>query len=151
MVVVLDTNVLSEVFKPDPNPTVVDWLAAQLNREVYITAITASEMLYGLHRMPAGKRRAALLNALGLILEQDFRGRVLPFDEAAARRYGALMAERDLAGRTIDGFDAQIASIAHVRGMAVATRNTSHFEGCGIPVVNPWAGSAAQPVPAGSA
>lgn len=135
---ILDTNVLSEVVKPRPESRVLHWLAAQPNQDVYITAITTAEMLYGIQLLPAGKRRAALHEAVSLLFQHEFGGRVLSFDEAAGIRYGELVAERERANHRISAFDAQIAAIARVHGAQVATRNTRDFAGAGVSLVNPW-------------
>ena len=137
---ILDTNVLSEVVKPRPEPVVIGWLSLQAFHDVYLTSITMAEMLHGLNRMPAGKRRAALEAAIQGMFQHEFAGRILPFDEMAALNYGQLVAERETAGRPMPPFDAQIAAIARMHGATVATRNTPHFDQCGVALVNPWVG-----------
>lgn len=135
---ILDTNVLSEVVKPRPEARVLQWLAAQPNQDVYLTAVTTAEILYGIHLLPAGKRRAALHDAVSLLFRHEFGGRVLPFDEAAGMSYAELVAERERAHHRISAFDAQIAAIARVHDAAVATRNTKDFVGSGVRLINPW-------------
>jgi predicted nucleic acid-binding protein len=138
-VIVLDTNVLSEVLKPMPSEIVLRWLAKQNPRTVFTTAITQAEVLYGVELLPAGKRRARLLTATENVFTEDFHGRVLPFDEAAARVFAKIGATRSAVGLPISQFDAMIAAIARSRGAdAVATRNTADFERCGVEIINPW-------------
>ncbi len=137
--IVLDTNALSETLKPSPSQIVLSWLAAQETRAVFITAITQAEMLHGIESLPAGKRKTHLSAAVERIFVERFPGRILPFDEEAARTYAKIASQRKTVGRPISLFDAMIAAIARSRSAAVATRNTSDFEGCGVRVINPWA------------
>jgi hypothetical protein len=139
-VIVLDTNVVSELLRPAPEARVEAWLAARDGALVYFTAVGEAELRDGLALLPAGKRRQALGKAVEGILEEDFRGRILPFDREAARAYAAIAAERRAAGRPIAQLDCLIAAIARARGAAVATRNTEEFEGCGVMVIDPWVG-----------
>ena len=136
--IVLDTNVLSELIKPAPEAQVLDWVADQPMASVFTTAITQAEILYGLALLPDGRRKAALEKAVVGMFEEDFARRVLLFDGAAAHAYAVVAAERRRAGRPISQFDAQIAAICRSRGADLATRNVSDFTGCGIQVVNPW-------------
>ncbi len=138
--IVLDTNVVSELLRPAPYPRVEAWLAARDGALVYFTAVGEAELRHGLALLPAGKRRQALEKAVEGILEEDFRGRILPLDREAARAYAAIAAERRAAGRPIAQLDCQIAAIARARGAAVATRNTKEFEGGGVVVIDPWVG-----------
>ena len=135
---VLDTNVVSETLKPSPSGTVLGWLAVQDPATVFTTTITMAELLYGIEALPAGKRRARLFHAIESLFANQFRARVLPFDEDAARMFPKIVAHRDRLGRTISQFDALIASICRSRGAGVATRNVRDFEHCGISIVNPW-------------
>ena len=136
--IVLDTNVLSELFRPAPDPRVESWLAAQDGATVYFTAVGEAELRHGLALLPAGKRRNALTRAVDAILGEDFRDRILPFDRLAARAYAGIAAERRAAGRPISQFDCQIAAIARANAAALATRNTNDFNGCGLDLINPW-------------
>lgn len=136
--IILDTNVVSELLRPAPAPQVEAWLASQDGATVYFTSVGEAELRYGLAIMPAGSRHSALAKAIEAILEEDFRGRVLAFERAAALAFAAIAAERRAAGRPISQFDCQIAAIARASSAAVATRNTSDFEGCGITVIDPW-------------
>ena len=136
--IILDTNVLSEVFRPAPSKTVLRWLAAQEPLDVFTTAITEAELLYGIEVLPGGKRRNLLHAAIEKVFAEDLSGRVLPFDEDAARAFSKIAAGREAIGRPISQSDAMIAAIAWSRRMAVATRNANDFEHCGLRIVNPW-------------
>ena len=136
--IILDTNVISELLRPAPEPKVEHWLSAQDGLNVYLTSISEAELRYGLAIMGNGKRRAALVDAVDRILREDLAGRILPFDSDAAQSYATIAAARRAAGRPIAQADCQIASIAHARGATVATRNTPDFEGCEIDLINPW-------------
>jgi predicted nucleic acid-binding protein len=136
--IVLDTNVLSELMRPEPNARVVRWLGEQPAARVHTTSITRAEILYGILLLSPGKRRQALDAAARAMFEEDFAGRVLAFGSAAALPYATIARDRRHAGRPISHFDAQIAAIAMVNGASLATRNVSDFEGCGIEVIDPW-------------
>lgn len=136
--IILDTNVVSELLRPDPARQVERWLSEQDGATVYFTTVSEAELWHGVALLPAGKRRTALAQAIEGMLEEDFRDRILPFDRAAARAYAAIAAEHRAAGRPIGQFDCQIAAIARARGAAVATRNTGDYDGCGIPLIDPW-------------
>ena len=136
--IVLDTNVLSEGLRPKPSQLVIEWLLSLADSEVFTTAVTEAEIRYGLEILAPGKKRSALAQTIRLALETEFAGRVLPFDSAAARRYGTLLAQRRRSGRAMSHADAQIAAIAQAHGARLATRNVSDFAGCGIELINPW-------------
>jgi toxin FitB len=136
--IVLDTNVLSETLRPNPADSVKAWIESQPSDSLFTTAITEAEILYGLALMPAGRRRTALQHAVAAIFAEDFAGRVLPFDSAAARAFAVLAAVRRQSGHPIAEFDAQIAAIASSHGAAVATRNIGDFINCGVKVISPW-------------
>jgi predicted nucleic acid-binding protein len=136
--ILLDTNILSELMRPAPEKRVEQWLAEQPDASVFISAITEAELRYGVALLPSGKRRSALAAVIEDMLGEDFTGRILPFDSAAAVAFAEIAAARRQAGRPIAQADAQIAAIARSRGAALATRNVPDFEGCGIDVVNPW-------------
>jgi len=136
--IILDTNVLSESLKPSPSPIVLNWLAALDRSSAFTTTITQAEILYGMESLPAGKRRTALLAAADTIFGHEFAGRVLSFDDDAARAYAQIVSARDAVGRPISQFDAMIAAIARAHDAIVATRNTPDFHACGIALVNPW-------------
>ncbi len=136
--ILLDTNILSELMRPAPEPAVEQWLDAQPTASVFICTITEAELRYGAALLPTGKRRTALTSEIEAMLEGDFGGRILPFDSLAAQAFAVLASERRQAGKPIAQADAQIAAIARSRGAALATRNVSDFEACGVRVINPW-------------
>ena len=138
MSTLLDTNVLSELLRQQPDEAVLAWFAAQPVDSLFVSAVTQAEMLLGARLLPEGKRRRELEQALEAMFAEDFAGRLLPFDSAAASAYATLVAARRSAGRRISQFDAQIAAIAVSRRSSVATRNVADFEGSGVPVKNPW-------------
>jgi len=142
--IILDTNVLSELLRPAPAGQVERWLAAQDGTKVYFTTVGEAELRLGVAILPAGKRRATLTTAIEGLLDEDFRDRILPFDRPAARAYATIAAERRAAGRPISQFDCQIAAIARAREATVATRNTSDYGGCGIELIDPWTFGARQ-------
>ena len=135
---VIDTNVASELMRPSPAPAVAAWIAGREAEELYLTAVSEAELLYGVAIVPAGRRRNELEAAMLRWLETGFAERILPFDSAAARDYADIAAGRRSAGRPIAPADCQIAAIARCRGMAVATRNVRDFADIGIEVVDPW-------------
>jgi toxin FitB len=136
--IVLDTNVLSEVMRPVPATKVLRWLGSHPASRLFTTAITQAEILYGLQLLVKGKRRTALESAIRAIFEEDFADRILPFDSDAAHIFPEIAVARRAMGRPITQLDAQIAAIARSRGAELATRNTHDFEHCGITVVDPW-------------
>jgi toxin FitB len=136
--IILDTNIVAELLRPAPASSVEAWLAARDSATVYFTTVGEAELRLGVAILPAGRRRTALAQAIDEMLEEDFRYRILAFDRAAARAYAAIAADRRAAGRPISQFDCQIAAIARAHEAAVATRNTSDYEGCGIEVIDPW-------------
>lgn len=138
--IVLDTNVLSETLRPSPSEVVMSRLAAQEPEQIFLTTITQAELLYGIELLPAGKRRSGLLGVIEKLLSEEFEGRLLPFDEEAARVFAKIVRERELRGRPISQPDAMIAAIARARRAAIATRNIGDFEHCGIRLINPWDG-----------
>ena len=136
--IVLDTNVVSEVMRPVPAPTVLDWFANRFAADLYLPAIVEAELRFGILLLPEGKRRDGLAAALEDMIEDDFADRVLPFDSLAARSYAAIAAQRRRTGRAVKEADYQISAIAASRGAAMATRNVKDFEGAGIEILNPW-------------
>jgi predicted nucleic acid-binding protein len=137
-VIVLDTNVLSEALRPIPDPRPMDWLGRQSSASLFVTTITQAEILYGIAALAPGRRRDDLQTAATAMFAEDFAGRILGFDTDTAPVFAALAAERRRLGRPISQFDAQIASITRSRGAALATRNQSDFEACGIDLIDPW-------------
>ena len=135
--IILDTNVLSEVMTPAPAAKVLRWLATHPAARLFTTTITQAEILYGVELMPRGRRRAALESAVKAMFDEDFADRILPFDNDAACAFPQVATARRALGRPIAQWDGQIAAIARSRGAALATRNTEDFEHCGIELVNP--------------
>ena len=137
--IILDTNVVSELMRSRPSFSVVDWVAGQAAPDLYLTTISEAELRYGVEITPADERRNGLLLEIEGMLQEDFAGRILPFDSPAAQAYALIAAARRAAGHPINHADCQIAAIARCRGAPVATRDATGFEGCGIEVINPWA------------
>lgn len=136
--IILDTNVVSELMRPSPSASVVRWVTLQPDASLCTTAITEAEILHGIMLMPPGKRRDRIQVAAEAMFSEDFARRVLPFGSDAARVYAPIAAVRRRAGRPISHFDAQIAAIGLSVRAAIATRNTADFEDCGVRLVNPW-------------
>jgi len=136
--IILDTNVLSEMLRPAPDGNVLLWMARQAASQLFTTCVTEAEIRYGIARMPEGRKRSLLAAAVDGIFGIDLAGRVLPFDSDAARAYAGIVSQRERAGRPISQFDAQIAAVARAHGAAIATRNVSDFEDCGVALVDPW-------------
>ena len=136
--IVLDTNVLSEIMRPRPAATVMGWVAAQAAADLYTTSVTQAEILHGLMLLAPGRRRSALEAAATSMFEEDFAGRILGFGSDAASVYARIASERRRAGRPISHFDAQIAAITRFAGATLATHNTADFAGCGVTLVDPW-------------
>lgn len=136
--IVLDTNVISEIFRSAPDPRVIEWLES-LTGDVAITTITLAELLAGVRRLPSGRRQQDLKSALGVALEPYRTNRsILAFDDAAAEQYADVLFEREQAGRPIRTPDAQIAAICRAHGAICATRNEKGFAETGVQVLNPW-------------
>jgi toxin FitB len=137
-VIVLDTNVISELARRVPDTGVLAWLDSLEISDVATTAVTAAELRYGIARLPDGHRKRELSVVIRGILTQDFHGRVLPFDERSSVQYADIVADRERIGRPIGVADAQIAAICRDLGAPLATRNTADFEETGIELVDPW-------------
>lgn len=136
--IVLDTNVLSELARSTPDEGVLRWLDALPADEFATTAITAAELWYGVARLPDGRRKSELANVIDALLNEDFLGRVEAFDVHAAARYAVVVAGRKTHGRPISTADAQIAAICHTRHATLATRNIKDFHDTGIELIDPW-------------
>jgi toxin FitB len=137
-VIVLDTNVISELARRVADVGVLTWLDSLEISDVATTGVTAAELRYGLARLPDGRRKRELTGVIRGILTEDFHGRVLPFDEGSSAQYANIVADRERIGRPIGVADAQIASICRDVGAVLATRNTADFEETGVELVNPW-------------
>jgi predicted nucleic acid-binding protein len=138
--IILDTNVVSELMATSPAERVERWVAARSPTSLYTTCVTQAEILFGIRLLPRGKRRDSVEAAANAVFDAIFAGRLLPFGSAAAREYARIAAERRRRGRPIAALDAQIAGIARAAGAGLATRNTGDFDGCGIEVLDPWKG-----------
>ena len=141
--IIIDTNVVSEIVKLSPAPAVIEWFASQRPQDLYTTTITQAGVLYGIELLPKGRRRSTLQAAMASVFDQMFAGRVLPFDEGSAFGFAMIAARHQVSGRTIGKLDIQIAAIAFSRGASLATRNTRDFVACGVELINPWEGSGA--------
>lgn len=136
--ILIDTNVVSEVMKATPDDAVVDWLNEQDSGNLYVASVTIGEIEYGLRILPNGRRRDQLRELFARFIAQAFAMRILPYDEIAARVYGDLMGLRKEMGRPLSVPDGQIAAIARVGGYALGTRNIKDFQDCGIELINPF-------------
>ena len=136
--IILDTNIISELTRQAPEPRVVSWLDSLPAEEVGTTAVTAADLLYGVARMPAGRGKRELAAAVRGLLGDELRNRILPFDEHCASRYADIVCGRETLGRPIGVADAQIAAICRTAEATLATRNTDDFSGTGIELINPW-------------
>jgi len=137
--IILDTNVLSELMRAQPDPLVLEWFARQTGATFYVTAITRSEILLGIALLPAGNRRDALADASEKMFQEDFPGNCLPFDESCSGLYASIVANRRRSGFSITTEDAQIGAIALNCGLPLATRNTKDFlHISGLTLYNPW-------------
>jgi toxin FitB len=140
VITILDTNVVSEPMRSSPSAAVMTWLSQKPeDGHFFVTSITVAEILFGIELLPRGRRKDKMLTQAQATFAEDFAGRVLPFDEEAARAFPGIAAGRRAQGRPIAALDAQIAAIARSRDAILATRNTVDFEGCGVRLVNPWA------------
>jgi hypothetical protein len=137
-VILLDTNVISELVRQLPDETVVAFLRGEAPEALFTAAICEAEIHYGVARMPVGRRRTELADRIAAFRSAAFPGRVLAFDGTCAARYGEIRAFREAAGKPIAVEDAMIAATAHAYGAIVATRNVTDFSDCGVQVVNPW-------------
>ena len=136
--IILDTNVVSELMRPEPAPEVSGWVRDRDRHELRTTAITIAEVRYGIARLPEGRRKQVLLAAADDIF-RTFEDQVLPVDAAAAEQYAVIASNRQRSGKPISGFDALIAAVCRSQGAALATRNAPDFDGTGIEVIDPWA------------
>lgn len=136
--ILLDTNVVSELMRKSPDPAVEAWIADHPVENLFFSAVGESELGYGAVIMPRGRGRETLFSEIETMLHTAFENRILPFDSRAARAYAVIAAKRRFSGRAVAPADCQIAAIAQSRGMAVATRNVRHFEDMGIEIIDPW-------------
>lgn len=137
--ILLDTNVISELMRPVPEAAVVAWLNSQDASRLALSTISIAEISYGVQCLQDSLRRRLLSERFDQLLRRGFAYRILDFDQSAARIYGEIMAHRRAIGRPVSVLDAQIAAIARTHHLAIATRNTSDFEETGLELINPWA------------
>jgi predicted nucleic acid-binding protein len=136
--IILDTNVISEMMKPAPSQHVTAWMDQQASISLFITSVTIAEIVYGLHALPYGNRKLWLEQAFTNAVMEAFKNRILSFDQLAAFQYGKIMAQRKADGRPLSVCDGQIAAIASVHHFVIATRNVNDFIHCGVELVNPF-------------
>ena len=137
--ILVDTCLISELMRLSPVPAVLDWFASRDATDLCFSAIGEAELRRGAETLPDGNRRKSLVAEIDAMIAEEFAGRVLPFDSAAAVAFAEIFAGRHAAGRPIGFANCQIAGIARLRGFAVATRNVRDFEDIGLEIVNPWA------------
>jgi toxin FitB len=136
--ILLDTNVLSALMQHMPDPVVASWLDGQPAESIWTTSVTVFEIRTGIELLERGRRRKRLEQLFSQLLTEDLERRVQPFDQAAAVAAGTIAATRQRTGQTVEIRDVQIAGIATARRAKLATRNTRHFEGTGVSLINPW-------------
>lgn len=136
--ILLDTNILSELMRAEPAQIVLDWFGNHDAGDLFISVVTEAELRTGVAILPEGQRGDRLQLAIDAMIDQDFQGRVLPFDSLAAKAYAEIAAQLRAAGRPIAEADCQIAAIARVTDACIVTRNGKNFDGCGVRVINPW-------------
>jgi toxin FitB len=137
-VIVLDTNVISEPLKPSADPVAVAWLDGQPKESLYLCAPVLMEVMLGIALLPAGRRKGAFAAAAQTLLANYFADRFLPFEREAAVTYASLVSRASAKGLAVSVADGQIAAIAAIHGLAVATRDTAPFLAAGVSVINPW-------------
>ncbi|CAA9503488.1 MAG: hypothetical protein AVDCRST_MAG45-1455 [uncultured Solirubrobacterales bacterium] len=135
--IVVDTNVASDLMRPAPSAAVAGWVRTRRPGELYTTSVTLAEVLYGIERLSDGRHKE-LLKAAARDVFSAFADQLLAFDAAAASEYAELVSARERSGAPIDGFDAQIAAICRAHGATLATRNVRDFEGTGVQTIDPW-------------
>lgn len=136
--IILDTNVISELMRDNPDSATLAWVDAQQSQTLYTTTVNEAEILSGIALLPAGKRRNRLAITAAQTFTRLFSERLLPFDHDAAIAYAEIVSERSAAGCPVSQFDAQISAIAHSRKASIATRNDKDFRGMGLRIINPW-------------
>jgi toxin FitB len=136
--ILLDTNVISEIMRERPNTVVSTWIDEKPEEELWTASVVIAELLAGIELRPPGRKHEALRETVSAMIADDFRGQILPFNLPAARICAQILASRKRLGRPIRELDAQIAAIARVHGATLATRNVEDFAHCDLLVVNPW-------------
>lgn len=138
--IILDTNVISELMRPAPEAHVLRWVGNQAAEDLHVTAVTIAEILYGIELISTSRRRDAVRAGAEKMFEAVFADRILTFEDRASRAFSQIASSRRRQGKPMTEFDAQIAAIARVHGATLATRNPYVFEACGVRLVNPWEG-----------
>ena len=138
--IILDTNVISELMRPTPDAHVLRWFSSQTAEDLHVTAVTMAEILYGIELISTSRRRDAIRAGAEKMFEAVFGDRILSFEERASGMFSQIASSRRRQGKPMSLFDAQIAAITRVHGATLATRNPYVFEGCGVRLVNPWEG-----------
>ena len=138
--IILDTNVVSELMRASPEPRVLRWFSNQAAQDLHVTAVTMAEILYGIELISAARRRDVIRAGAEKMFEEVFADRILTFEDRAARAFSQIASSRRRQGKPMSEFDAQTAAITRVLGATLATRNPYVFEGCGVRLVNPWEG-----------
>lgn len=138
--IILDTNVVSELMRASPEPRVLRWFSNQTAQDLHVTAVTMAEILYGIELISAARRRDVVRTAAEKMFEEVFADRILIFEDRASRAFSQIASSRRRQGKPMSEFDAQTAAITRVLGATLATRNPYVFEGCGVRLVNPWEG-----------
>lgn len=136
--ILLDTNVVSERFRPEPAKSVLDWFVKIADTPLYLSSVTEAELLRGVADMPEGKAKGGLSGVVTQLLRVRFEGFILAFDSSVAVHYAELFTSRKRSGRPISQFDCMIAATARAHGFKVATRDITGFDGCGVEIINPW-------------
>jgi toxin FitB len=136
--ILLDTNVVSELMRPAPDVKVLNWFETQSGTPLFFSTVSEAELWAGVSRLPEGKRRSVLLDMIAGMLNEDFAQRILVFDRAAAHAFGRIHAERIKLGKPIATADCQIAAIAYANRFQLATRNCRDFLDCGVSLIDPW-------------
>lgn len=136
--ILIDTNVISDLMRPKPSPAVLAWFGQHSGTDLFLSAVVEAELRRGAALLPAGRRQDRLIAEIDAMISEDFAGRILPFDSAAAKAFATVFLERQAAGRPISFPDCQIAATARAHGAVMATRNMTDFEGCGLTVIDPW-------------
>ena len=138
--IILDTNVVSELMRPTPERMVLRWFGNQAAEDLHVTAVTVAEILYGIELISAARRREVVRAGAEKMFEEVFADRILAVEDRAARAFSQIASSRRRQAKPMSGVDAQLAAIVRVHGATLATRNPYVFEGCGVRVVNPWEG-----------
>ena len=139
--IILDTNVVSELMRPAPERRVLHWFSSQATEDLHVTSVTMAEILHGIELVAGSRRRDALRGGAEKMFEGVFADHVLIFEDRAARAFSQIASSRRRQGKPMSVFDAQIAAIARAHGATLATRSPYAFEECGVRLVNPWEGS----------